>query len=330
VTVEAESIDPQGRISEPDIPSLAELRNLTHSALRPPAVPTFTLGEDLPASIVAPHLLSPTVAAPATSSRRRLAEVATAFAMGVLVATVVHQAMRTDASDREQIADARSAVVPEQQTEALAPVGRAPAASESVRVEPAVLAVEPPPAELVSTTPEPPAPTVPAAILPTETRPTPTRPAATERPEPAGTPAPAPTGRPAPTPAAPPAVTAPAPEPAAAGPRTIETLMESAAPPEEQAATPAVNPNLPQTPSRDDVRSAMDGVRSAVAQCSEGQHGRADIVVVVGSSGRVRSAQVRGIFAGTPQGSCMARAVRAARFPAFSSETFQLQYPFLL
>jgi hypothetical protein len=74
----------------------------------------------------------------------------------------------------------------------------------------------------------------------------------------------------------------------------------------------------------------MEGIRSALAQCAEGQHGRADIVVVIGSSGRVRSAQVRGVFAGTPQGSCMARAVRGARFPAFSSETFQLQYPFQL
>jgi predicted Zn finger-like uncharacterized protein len=85
----------------------------------------------------------------------------------------------------------------------------------------------------------------------------------------------------------------------------------------------------PQTPSRSDVVTAMGRVQGAVAACGGGQHGTATVAIVVsGSNGRVTSATVGGQFAGTPVGSCIARAVRGATFPEFSRPTFTINYPF--
>jgi hypothetical protein len=39
---------------------------------------------------------------------------------------------------------------------------------------------------------------------------------------------------------------------------------------------------------------------------------------------------VGGDFAGTTEGSCIARAVRGARFPAFKQERFRILYPYAL
>jgi hypothetical protein len=53
-------------------------------------------------------------------------------------------------------------------------------------------------------------------------------------------------------------------------------------------------------------------------------------VTVDGSSGRVTNARVQGQFAGTPEGSCIARAVRRARFPRFKRPSFQVTFPYRL
>jgi hypothetical protein len=44
----------------------------------------------------------------------------------------------------------------------------------------------------------------------------------------------------------------------------------------------------------------------------------------------VTSANVGGSFAGTPAGSCIARAVRGARVPGFERPTFTVNYPFVI
>jgi hypothetical protein len=41
----------------------------------------------------------------------------------------------------------------------------------------------------------------------------------------------------------------------------------------------------------------------------------------------VTSALIDGVFKGTPEGSCMARTVRSARFPAFSQATLKVSFP---
>ena len=78
-----------------------------------------------------------------------------------------------------------------------------------------------------------------------------------------------------------------------------------------------------------DVRTALQRVETAVRACGGGEHGRAPVLITIsGSSGRVTNAVVSGDFAGTPVGSCIARAVRGATFPTFTRPTFTVNYPF--
>ena len=58
--------------------------------------------------------------------------------------------------------------------------------------------------------------------------------------------------------------------------------------------------------------------------------GVATVTLTVRGSGQVSHALVGGTFAGTPQGSCIARAVKLARFPSFSDDSVRITYPFQL
>ena len=87
--------------------------------------------------------------------------------------------------------------------------------------------------------------------------------------------------------------------------------------------------DLPEKPSRDDVLKAMKGVTDAVKACGKGQTGVAFAnVTVIGKTGRVSNAEITGITG--EAGSCIASAVRKAVFPKFSSENFQVKFPFRL
>jgi hypothetical protein len=85
--------------------------------------------------------------------------------------------------------------------------------------------------------------------------------------------------------------------------------------------------DLPLTPSREQVAAGFEAVRAQLTQCAAGQHGVAQIAATIASTGRISHALVEGAFAGTPEGSCMARAVRAARFPTFSQPSLKVSYP---
>jgi predicted Zn finger-like uncharacterized protein len=80
---------------------------------------------------------------------------------------------------------------------------------------------------------------------------------------------------------------------------------------------------------RGDVQKGMGSVAGAVKRCSQGQHGTVTLQVVIGTTGRVSSANPTGAFAGTPVGNCAARAVRRAKFPR-SKKTLKVKYPFKL
>lgn len=98
---------------------------------------------------------------------------------------------------------------------------------------------------------------------------------------------------------------------------------------EEPSAPPAVvDPNLPDSPSREATVDALGAVRTAVAQCAAGRGGVANVRVTVRSSGKVTNAVVSGDFAGTPEGSCIARAVRGATFAPFAQPSFVVTYPY--
>ena len=64
--------------------------------------------------------------------------------------------------------------------------------------------------------------------------------------------------------------------------------------------------------------------------CAHGMQGTAQLDITVADTGFVTSAVVGGDFAGTPEGSCIARAVRSAQFAPFKKPRFRLIYPFSL
>jgi predicted Zn finger-like uncharacterized protein len=116
------------------------------------------------------------------------------------------------------------------------------------------------------------------------------------------------------------------------GPKSIDDLLDGALSGSAKTKAPAAstpNPNLPDQPSRDQVISAMNSVKSAVSNCAPGQGGVATVTVsVAGETGRVTNAQVSGVTG--PAGSCVAKAVRRAQFPKFKNKVFKIQFPFKL
>ncbi len=84
--------------------------------------------------------------------------------------------------------------------------------------------------------------------------------------------------------------------------------------------------NLPDQPSRDSVRRALQGVSPRAARCGNGTSGVANSAIVFANSGRVRSVRVSGVSPAIQ--SCVSRAVRAARVPPFSRSTFNVNFPF--
>jgi hypothetical protein len=94
------------------------------------------------------------------------------------------------------------------------------------------------------------------------------------------------------------------------------------------ATSSASSGKLPAAPSRNDVIAAMAGVHSAVVRCMDGAHGVVTADMKILGTGRVASANVRG--APPKAGSCIAGAVRKAKFPAFSAASIAVRYPMKL
>lgn len=95
-------------------------------------------------------------------------------------------------------------------------------------------------------------------------------------------------------------------------------------------ATPAPVGDLPQGPTRTEVVARLESVRSSVQACAAGRSGVADLDITIAHTGVVMHVLVGGDFAGTTEGSCIARAVRQARFPQFKQERFRLLYPYAM
>jgi hypothetical protein len=90
--------------------------------------------------------------------------------------------------------------------------------------------------------------------------------------------------------------------------------------------------SLPNAPTRNDVKTALQGVSGAVKSCKKDSGGTAAVSVVFsGTTGRVSSAKVSsGPFKGTPVGSCIASAVKRARVPRFKQSSFKVTFPYRL
>jgi hypothetical protein len=94
---------------------------------------------------------------------------------------------------------------------------------------------------------------------------------------------------------------------------------------------PQIDPeSLPDVPGRAEVVAALEPLRPAIAECSRGARGVAQLDITVSSSGAVSHAVVGGDFAGTAEGSCIARAARGAQFTPFKKPRFRVIYPFSL
>lgn len=109
--------------------------------------------------------------------------------------------------------------------------------------------------------------------------------------------------------------------------RASRGAASSAAPAGSRAAAPAVGPR----PSRAQVAAAFEAARPDVLRCTSGWRGVARVRVVFAPSGRPRAVRTVSGLEHTPEGSCIARAVRGAiRLPAFDGNAFQVDYPFQL
>jgi hypothetical protein len=97
-----------------------------------------------------------------------------------------------------------------------------------------------------------------------------------------------------------------------------------------KAAPPAPGGDLPEGPTRGEVITRLESVRPAVHACAAGRSGVADLDITIAHTGSVMHVLVGGDFAGTTEGSCIARAVRQAHFPAFKQERFRLLYPYAI
>ena len=132
-----------------------------------------------------------------------------------------------------------------------------------------------------------------------------------------------------------------------ADPPAREQAPERAAPVEATAPQQAVSENpsassdgqlaapedaeaLPQVLSKSAVIEGMNAILPELSRCAGGMGGVADITLTVQSTGRVSYAMVSGDFAGTPEGSCLARAVKSAKFPPFKEAFLRVNYPIQL
>jgi hypothetical protein len=85
----------------------------------------------------------------------------------------------------------------------------------------------------------------------------------------------------------------------------------------------------PMGPDRAEVQRVMDALRPALEECAAGGHGLTQVRLTVTPSGRARAVRISGPFAGSPEGSCMARTARSARFAEHESDDdVTVRYPY--
>lgn len=101
--------------------------------------------------------------------------------------------------------------------------------------------------------------------------------------------------------------------------------------PARRASSSGSSSNLPDRLERSQIQAGMRKVKGRVKGCYDRFKvpGLAMVRVTISGSGKVSSARVSGLFAGTPTGSCVASAVKSARFARCKKST-TITYPFSL
>jgi hypothetical protein len=77
-----------------------------------------------------------------------------------------------------------------------------------------------------------------------------------------------------------------------------------------------------------DIKRAMTAVAAQARACSDGTAGPAPVQLLVAPNGRIQEVTVSGLFAGTPVGTCIERAVRTARFPPWDGPPQRFDFSF--
>ena len=131
-----------------------------------------------------------------------------------------------------------------------------------------------------------------------------------------------------------------APEPKKRSGNNLDALMDevvgesssTSKPKQTSRSTRPSDSSLPDAPSRNDVKTALQGVSGGVKACKTDSGGTATVdVTFSGKTGRVTSAKVAsGPFKGTPVGACIASAVKRARVPRFKQSSFKVTFPYRL
>ncbi len=103
-------------------------------------------------------------------------------------------------------------------------------------------------------------------------------------------------------------------------------------PKQTSASSSRDSSSLPDAPSRNDVKTALQGVSGGVKACRKDSGGTATVnVTFSGKTGRASGAKVAsGPFKGTPIGSCIESAVKRARVPRFKQSSFKVTFPYRL
>ena len=139
--------------------------------------------------------------------------------------------------------------------------------------------------------------------------------------------------------AAPPPSETPAPTHKKKGGDALDDLLNGASPDKPAAKHSAPkeessggDDSLPEQLDKGAIVGGMGKVKGKVASCYDQFKvpGMANVSVTIGKSGSVQSASVSGAFAGTPTGSCVEKAVKAASFPKFKGGAQTINYPFML
>ncbi len=132
---------------------------------------------------------------------------------------------------------------------------------------------------------------------------------------------------------------APAPAPKKRSSNNLDALMDevvggssSPKPKPSQRSSSSSDSGLPDAPSRNDVKTALQGVSGGVKACRKESGGTATVnVTFSGKTGRATGARITsGPFKGTPVGSCIESAVKRARVPRFKQSTFKVTFPYRL
>ena len=80
----------------------------------------------------------------------------------------------------------------------------------------------------------------------------------------------------------------------------------------------------------DDFKAGMATIAAQAQACYKGTQGTASVKLTIGPTGSVTKVTVGGAFAGKPEATCVANAVKAAKFPAWDGGPQSFTYSYML